>query len=62
MLPISDSTYLHLWMGVAPAPTGGPMDEGPAVAEAGASQELVNEPDQAKRYRSLARDVALGGR
>lgn len=60
VLPVSDSTYLHLWMGVAPGATGGPMDE-KALRDSLKPErvkELVDESNQAKRYRSLARDVA----
>jgi hypothetical protein len=62
VLPITDSAYLHLWMGNNPKATGGPLDastmldalgqqRGQAPAEV--SRELAGQP-QKDRYRGLA--------
>jgi hypothetical protein len=65
VLPVVDSTFLHLWMGNNPKATGGSLDE-PTMLDALArqhgqtpdevKQQLADEP-QPVRYRSLARDA-----
>jgi hypothetical protein len=66
LIPIADSTYLHLWIGNNPKATGGPMNpqalrealaesrkEEPSVAEA----ELARIGNQRRRYAQLGYDV-----
>jgi hypothetical protein len=66
LIPIVDSTYLHLWMGNNPKATGGPMAEPAmltALAEArgedaaSVAQQLAQVVDQKQRYGQLAHDV-----
>ena len=58
-VPIVTSAYLHLWIGNNPSATGGPLHEAalrkslPEVRLA----ELLAEPNQARRYARLGRDV-----
>jgi 4-amino-4-deoxy-L-arabinose transferase-like glycosyltransferase len=58
-VPIVTSTYLHLWIGNHPQAHGGSLDE--ADLRKSFSPErlkgLLDEPNQAKRYASLGRDV-----
>jgi 4-amino-4-deoxy-L-arabinose transferase-like glycosyltransferase len=60
LVPVANSAYLHLWIGNASAATGGPVDEKTLRTSLPAERvkELVDEPNQAKRYASLGRDVA----
>src|SRR5207244_4045673 len=58
-IPVATSTYLHLWMGNNPRATGAELDEPALRASLPAERlkELLDEPNQAKRYRLLADDV-----
>lgn len=58
-VPIVTSAYLHLWMGTNGRATGGPLDEPRlrATFDGDRLQELLDEPNQARRYGSLGRDV-----
>lgn len=57
--PIATSTYLHLWMGNNPKATGSTLDEDALRKSLGKERtnELLEEPNQAKRYHLLADDV-----
>jgi 4-amino-4-deoxy-L-arabinose transferase-like glycosyltransferase len=59
IVPIADSAFVHLWIGNNPHATGGPIDEAALRATLPAERldELLKEPNQAKRYASLGRDV-----
>jgi hypothetical protein len=59
LVPVADSTYLHLWMGVNDKADGGPQDEQTLRASLAAErlQELLDEKNQAKRYNRLGKDV-----
>src|SRR5262249_21636144 len=59
LVPVADSTYLHLWMGVNDRADGGPQDEPTLRASLPPErlQELLAEKNQAKRYNLLAWDV-----
>jgi 4-amino-4-deoxy-L-arabinose transferase-like glycosyltransferase len=58
-VPIVDSAFLHLWIGNNSNATGGPQNEETlrAALPAGRLKELLDEPNQATRYRMLAQDV-----
>lgn len=58
-VPIVTSAYLHLWMGTNGRATGGPLDEARLRASFDGErlQELLDEPNQARRYGSLGRDL-----
>jgi hypothetical protein len=59
IVPIVDTTYLHLWIGANAEARGGPQDE--AALRKSLQPErlglLLAEKDQAQRYQLLARDV-----
>ncbi|MCS7045135.1 MAG: glycosyltransferase family 39 protein [Gemmataceae bacterium] len=58
-VPIVTSTYLHLWIGNHPGADGGPKDEA-GLRQALAPErltQLLDEPNQARRYAGLANDV-----
>ncbi len=59
VLPVSDATYLHLWMGNNRAATGGPQDEELMRCVLGETEtgRLLDEPDQVKRYRLLSDEL-----
>jgi hypothetical protein len=59
IIPIADSAYLHLWMGSCPKATGGTLNEKELRESLPPArvQELIAEPNQAKRYNQLGRDV-----
>lgn len=58
-VPIADSTYWHLWIGNNPQATGSELDPDAALASLPEERkkELRDEPNQARRYNMLARDV-----
>lgn len=59
LVPVSSSSYLHLWMGNNPKATGGTLDE-EALRDSlpeGRRQQLLDESNQARRYGKLAEDV-----
>ncbi len=58
-VPVVTSAYLHLWIGNNPRATGGPMAEEDlqkSIAKA-RLEELLAEPNQAKRYAMLGQGV-----
>jgi Dolichyl-phosphate-mannose-protein mannosyltransferase len=59
-VPIADSTYLHLWMGNNPNATGSSMDEQTLRNSLPPARlhQLLEEPNQAKRYDLLMHDIA----
>src|SRR5262249_37739252 len=60
LVPVSDSVWLHVWIGVNGEATGGPQDEAAlrrSVAPEG-REKLLAEKNQARRYAMLAHDVA----
>src|SRR6266545_890628 len=59
IVPVTDSMYLHLYMGVNSAATGGPQDEMTlrATLPPARLNELLAEKNQARRYASLGKDV-----
>jgi hypothetical protein len=59
LVPVSDSVYLHLWVGNNPLSTGGPQDETTLrrTLPPGRLRELLTEQNQAKRYNMLGREV-----
>ncbi|MCI0456348.1 MAG: glycosyltransferase family 39 protein [Gemmataceae bacterium] len=68
LVPVANSTYLHLWMGVNDKANGGPQDEGTLRASlrgrpARGSKEVdrlvqvLAEKNQSRRYSMLAHDV-----
>lgn len=66
LVPIADSTYLHLWAGNNPRANGGPQDTATmleALAEArgqdqkAVTEELAQRENQKQRYDSLAGEV-----
>jgi hypothetical protein len=59
LVPVADSTYLHLWMGVNDKADGGPQDEDTLRKSLPPErlQELLAEKNQAKRYNLLGKDV-----
>ena len=59
VVPVATSTYLHLWMGNNPSATGSTLDETALRASLPEDRlkELLDEPNQARRYRLLADDV-----
>jgi hypothetical protein len=58
-IPVATSTYLHLWMGNNPDATGSTLDEQDLRKSLGEDRvkELLDEPNQAKRYQQLATDL-----
>lgn len=58
-IPVADSAFLHLWMGNNRAATGAELDEIGIRQSLGQQRtdELLAEPNQAKRYASLGRDL-----
>jgi hypothetical protein len=59
VVPVADSTYLHLWIGVNDKADGGPQDEPTLRASLPHERvrELLAEKNQAKRYAMLGGDV-----
>src|SRR5262249_42429465 len=59
LVPVADSTYLHLWMGVNDRADGGPQDKETLEASLPKERldELRAEKNQAKRYTMLGKDV-----
>jgi hypothetical protein len=59
VIPVADSMYLHLWMGVNPAANGGPQNEDTLLETLGKERydELRAEKNQARRYHLLGADV-----
>ncbi len=59
VVPVADSLYLHLWMGVNDRADGGPQDEKTLEASLPKERldELLAEKNQARRYHMLSRDV-----
>lgn len=66
LVPVSDSTYLHLWMGNHPGATGGPQTESAMLAALARARgedvstvraELARIQNQKERYGRLAPDV-----
>jgi hypothetical protein len=59
VLPITDSMYLHLWMGSNSRARGGPQDDATVRATLPPERlkKLLAEPNQARRYGMLAEDV-----
>lgn len=58
-VPIAGSAYLHLWMGNNTLATGGCLDE-PTLRKSLSENrlaELLQEPNQVRRYAMLGRDV-----
>jgi hypothetical protein len=63
VVPIVDSTYLHLWIGNSPKATGGPLDED-ALLQALAEQRGVGKEELAGQLAELPqkqRYASLGG-
>lgn len=58
-VPVATSTYLHLWVGNNTSATGAAFDEKKLRASLSEERlkELLSEPNQAKRYNALAKDV-----
>jgi 4-amino-4-deoxy-L-arabinose transferase-like glycosyltransferase len=63
IVPVANSTYLHLWMGVNAKANGGPQDEATLRAtlrtDPGKDRlgEILAETNQSRRYGMLAHDV-----
>ncbi|MCI0643050.1 MAG: glycosyltransferase family 39 protein [Gemmataceae bacterium] len=59
-VPIADSAMLHFYMGNNPRATGGTLDETSLRASLASErlQELLSEPNQARRYAFLGKDAA----
>jgi hypothetical protein len=59
LVPVADSMYLHLWMGVNDKADGGPQDEDTLRKSLPPEQlkKLLAEKNQAKRYNRLGKDV-----
>jgi 4-amino-4-deoxy-L-arabinose transferase-like glycosyltransferase len=59
IIPVADSAFLHLWIGNTPQATGGPMDARQLrdTLPADRLAHLMQEPNQARRYRKLGTDV-----
>ena len=59
-VPIVDSAWLDIWVGVMPGATGGDCDEKALRDSLDAKRlnEMLDEPNQAKRYDRLSHDVA----
>ncbi len=59
LVPVADSLYLHLWVGVNSAATGGPQDEITlrSTLPPARRKQLLEESNQARRYGMLAHDV-----
>lgn len=66
LVPIVDSTYLHLWMGNHPEATGGPQSEPMMLAAlarsrgedpATTAEQLAGVKNQRQRYAQLGREV-----
>ena len=58
-VPVSDSTFWHLWVGNNPLASGGPLDEKTvrAALDSERLEKLRSEPNQARRYGLLGNDV-----
>src|SRR5262249_19633642 len=58
-VPVVTTTYLHLYVGNNPKATGGPLDEKTLRSSLPSEKQskLLEEPNQAKRYEALAREV-----
>lgn len=58
-VPVVDTAYVHLWIGNNPNANGGPMDEAGLRKSLPPErlQELLDEPNQAKRYARLGKDA-----
>jgi 4-amino-4-deoxy-L-arabinose transferase-like glycosyltransferase len=58
-IPVTDTTYLHLWMGNNPKADGTSFDEEKLRKSLPEERrkELLGEANQAKRYNALAQDV-----
>jgi 4-amino-4-deoxy-L-arabinose transferase-like glycosyltransferase len=58
ILPVVSSAYLHLWMGNNPDATGGTLDEQELRSSLSDArrQEVLAEPNQARRYALLGKD------
>ena len=59
LLPVTDSVFVHMWMGNNPAANGGPQNESDLrkALKPERLQSLLAEKDQARRYRLLGEDV-----
>jgi hypothetical protein len=59
VVPLVDSTFLHLWVSNNPKATGGPQDEQTlrAALPPDRLKQLLAEPNQARRYELLGQDV-----
>jgi hypothetical protein len=59
VVPVADSAYLHLYMGVNKGANGGPQDEVTlrSTLSAERQRELLGEKNQARRYSALAKEV-----
>jgi len=60
VIPVSNATYLHLWIGNNELATGGPQSEESMRKALGPDylSDYLEEKDQTKRYRMLAEEVA----
>jgi hypothetical protein len=63
IVPVADSMYVHLWMGVNAEADGGPQDEKTLRKTLGpeASRAVLAEKNQSKRYNMLAWNVLERG-
>jgi hypothetical protein len=59
IVPVVDSAWLHVWTGVMPGATGGPIDEEELRASLPPERvkQLLAEPNEVKRYDRLSHDV-----